>query len=301
MDRDVLANLPIVRAVARRRSFAAAASELGTSASNVSHAIKMVEDRLGTPLFARTTRSVALTEAGEALLGALNPAMEDIDRAWENLRTRKGKASGLLRINTSRLAAHIVLTPIMREMARRYPDVIVEAYGDDSLSDIVGDGFDAGIRLGEMIAEDMVAIRLTPPFKPVVAASPDYIGRHGKPNALADLERHACVGFRQISGRGLYRWEFRDKGRDVAIEVSGPAIVNDAMHAKELALAGVGVAYLFDILIRDDLTSGRLVDCLPRNSIEEAGLFLYFPKRASMAPKLRAFITIAQEFSRRKP
>jgi DNA-binding transcriptional LysR family regulator len=242
MDRDVLANLPVILAVARRKGFAAAASELGTSASNVSHAVRLVEDRLGTPLFARTTRSVALTAAGDALVGALVPAMEDIDKAWDGLRTRKGKASGLLRINMPRLAQPIVITPIIRAMALRYPDVTVEAYTDDGLSDVVGEGFDAGIRLGEMIANDMVAVRLTPPFRAIVVGSPDYIGRHGKPSNVADLEQHACIGFRQISGRGLYRWELRDEGRDVQVKTHDPVIVNDALHAVDLALSGVGLA-----------------------------------------------------------
>lgn len=299
MDRDVLANLPLLLAVARRKGFAAAAAELGTSASNVSHAVRLVEDRLGMPLFARTTRSVALTEAGTALLGAFGPALEDIDKAWEGLRARKGKASGLLRINAPRLAQPIAITPIVREMARRYPDVTVEVYTDDSLADVVGEGFDAGVRLGEMIAEDMVAVRLTPPFRAIIVASPEYIGRHGRPGNIADLEQHARIGFRQISGRGLYRWELQDRGRDVEIEARGPAIVNDALHAVELALAGVGLAYVFDILVRDHIASGRLIEVLEQHAIEEPGLFLYFPKRASVAPKLRAFISIAREVAKR--
>jgi DNA-binding transcriptional LysR family regulator len=301
MDRDVLANLPVILAVARRKGFAAAAAELGTSASNVSHAVRLVEDRLGTPLFARTTRSVALTAAGDALLGALVPAMEDIDKAWDGLRTRKGKPSGLLRINMPRLAQPIVITPIIREMALRYPDVTVEAYTDDGLSDVVGEGFDAGIRLGEMIANDMVAVRLTPPFRAIVVASPDYVDRHGRPSRVADLDQHACIGFRQISGRGLYRWDLQDEGRDVQVTTRGPVIVNDALHAVDLALSGVGLAYVFDILVSEHLASGRLIEILPHHAIEEPGLFLYFPRRASMAPKLRAFITVARQMANANP
>jgi DNA-binding transcriptional LysR family regulator len=199
-----------------------------------------------------------------------------------------------------RLAQPIVITPLIREMALRYPDVTVEAYTDDGLSDVVGEGFDAGIRLGEMIANDMVAVRLTPPFRAIVVTSPDYIGRHGKPSSVADLEQHACIGFRQISGRGLYRWDLRDEGRDVQVKTRGPVIVNDALHAVDLALSGVGLAYVFDILVCDHLASGRLIEVLTQHAIAEPGLFLYFPKRASMAPKLRAFISVAREMANAK-
>ncbi len=165
---------------------------------------------------------------------------------------------------------------------------------------MAGEGFDAGIRLGEMIANDMVAVRLTPPFRAVVVASPDYIARHGKPASIADLDRHACISFRQISGRGLYRWDLQDEGRDVQVETKGPVIVNDALHAVDLALAGVGLAYVFDILVSDHLASGRLIEVLTQHAIGEPGLFLYFPKRASMAPKLRAFIAVAREIANAK-
>ena len=297
MDRDILAHLPIVLAVAQRKSFAAAAKQLGTTPSNVSHAVRLVEDRLGTPLFARSTRSVALTEAGQALFAQLAPAMDDIDRAWEGLRSRKGKPSGLLRINIPRVAQP-TLTPFISEMACRYPGVTVELYADDGLSDVVGEGFDAGVRSGDVIAADMVSVRLTPPFRVLVAASPDYVARHGKPTTIADLERHVLIGYRLISAKSLWRWEFQDKGRAVEFETKGPVIVNDTLHGIALAIAGVGIVCAWEPAACGPLADGRLVELLPQYAARKPGLFLYFPKRASLAPKLRAFITVARDIAR---
>lgn len=294
MKRDLLSHLPVIVAVARRGGFAAAAAELGMSPSAVSHAVRLVEERIGQPLFARTTRSVSLTEAGEALVDTAAPALQDIADRMERIRAVKGQASGLLRINTPRLALPLAVTGIVSIMAERYPDVTVELFTDERLSDIVGEGFDAGIRLGEMIAEDMVAVRLTPPFRVVVVASPAYAARRGKPRNLADLASHNAIGYRQLRSGALYRWDLSDDGKDVAVETHGTAIVTEAMAARELALAGIGLAYIFEPLVRTDIEAGRLVEMLPDASIEEPGLFLYFPRRASMAPKLRAFIDTAR-------
>jgi DNA-binding transcriptional LysR family regulator len=294
MDRDLLSHLPVIVTVARRGGFAAAAAELGMSPSAVSHAVRLVEERIGQPLFARTTRSVALTEAGEALVGTVGPALQDIAERMERIRAVKGRPSGLLRINASRVAFPLALTPIVAVMAERYPDVTVEIFADERLSDIVGEGFDAGVRLGEMIAEDMVAVRLTPPFQAIIVASPAYIGLRGRPKSLADLARHNCIGYRQMRSRALYRWDLSDEGKDVVVETRGTAIVTDSLSARDLALAGIGLVYLFEPLVRADIEAGQLVQVLPEASIEEPGLFLYFPRRASMAPKLRAFIDTAR-------
>jgi DNA-binding transcriptional LysR family regulator len=294
MDRDLLSHLPVIVTVARRGGFAAAAAELGMSPSAVSHAVRLVEERIGQPLFARTTRSVALTEAGEALVGTVGPALQDIAERMERIRAVKGRASGLLKINASRIAFPLTLTRIVSAMAERYPDVTVEIFADERLTDIIDEGFDAGVRLGEMIAEDMVAVRLTPPFQAIVVASPAYIERHGRPNSLADLARHNCIGYRQMRSGALYRWDLSDEGKDVVVETRGTPIVTDSLSARDLALAGIGLAYLFEPLVRADMEAGRLVQVLPEASIEEPGLFLYFPRRASMAPKLRAFIDTAR-------
>jgi DNA-binding transcriptional LysR family regulator len=299
MDRDLLIHLPVILAVARRAGFAAAASELGMSPSAVSHAVRLVEERLGVPLFARTTRSVALTEAGRALVEAAAPALRDIGERVERIRAAKGRVGGLLRLNVPNMALPI-LTPVVGEMAKRFPGVTVEIYADDAIVDIVAAGFDAGARLGEMIAEDMIATRLTPPFAAIIVASPAYLAARGRPKSIADLKDHNCVAYRMITGGGLYRWELVDDGRDVTVERSGSTIVNHTLYARDLALAGVGLVYLFEPLVRADIAAGRLTQVLPETALEEPGLFLYYPKRAAMAPKLRAFIDTARDVLRER-
>ena len=298
MDRDLLVHLPIIAAVARRSGFAAAASELNMSASAVSHAVRLVEERLGQPLFARTTRSVALTEAGKSLISTIAPALQDIHERIEHIKAVKGRPSGLLRINASRICLPLAVTRVISAMAERYPEVEVEVFSDERLTDIVAEGFDAGIRVGEMIAQDMVAVRLTPPFRSIVVASPGYIGRFGRPNTLGDLSSHNCIGYRLIRSGGLYQWEFVEDGRDIAVTVNGRAIVTEAHSAVELALAGVGLAYVFEPLVAAEIASGRLVQLLDGHAVTEAGLFLYFPRRAELAPKLRAFIDTVRQLSR---
>lgn len=298
MDRDLLTHLPVIVTVARRGGFALAAAELGMSPSAVSHAVRLVEERIGQPLFARTTRSVSLTEAGKALVETAAPALRDIAERMDRIRSIKGRPSGLLKINVSNIAVPLALTPVVAAMAERYPDVTVELFTDQSLVDIVEEGFDAGIRLGEMIAQDMITVRLTPPFRAGIVASPAYIGLHGRPRDVADLANHNCIGYRLVRSGALYRWDLSENGKDVVVETRGTAIVTDSLAAIDLALAGVGLAYVFEPLVRADLAAGRLVQILPQTAIEEPGLFLYFPRRASMAPKLRAFIDTANEIGR---
>ena len=203
-----------------------------------------------------------------------------------------------MRLNVPSMAVPIAITPVVRAMAKRFPDVTVELYVDDALTDIVAGSFDAGVRLGEMIAQDMIAVRLTPPFKTIVVASPDYLAAQGRPKAIADLSRHNCIGYRMVTAGNLYRWDLYDGGREVAIDVTGTAIVSTTVFARELALAGVGLAYIFEPLVRADIAAGRLTQVLPRTALEVPGLFLYYPARAAMAPKLRAFIDTARDILR---
>ncbi|MDA8250911.1 MAG: LysR family transcriptional regulator [Rhodospirillales bacterium] len=203
MDRELLPHLPVLLAVARRRGFAAAAAELGMGASAVSHAVRTVEDRLGAALFARTTRSVSLTETGTAFLAAVEPALAKVTEATEQVRAQRGRVKGLLRLNVPRVALPIVVTPILAALARRHPDLTVEVTGDDGLTDIVAHGFDAGVRLGEMISQDMVAVRLTPPFQAILVAAPEYVVEKGAPASISDLQRHNCIGLRLVSAGGV--------------------------------------------------------------------------------------------------
>jgi DNA-binding transcriptional LysR family regulator len=295
MDRDLLSHFPVFLSVARHGGFAAAAAELGMSPSAVSHSIRMIEGRLGLALFARTTRSVALTEAGQNLLASAGQAFTEIEEAVDRIRSSTGTVSGHLRLSVPRTALSTVITPVIVALSRRHPELVVEIASEDASVDIIARGFDAGIRLGEMIAQDMVALRLTPPFNMLVVASPDYLERHGEPLEIADLGNHNCIGYRQITSGGLYDWELEEDGKLVAIAVRGTVVVTDATYAHELALAGVGIAYLMAPLAAGDIAAGRLKQVLAKHAIEEPGLFLYHPQRASMAPKLRAFITVARE------
>lgn len=297
MNRELLAHLPIVVAVAEKRGFAAAAQALGLSASAVSHAVRVVEDQLGEPLFARTTRSVALTEAGQRFLAGVAPALDDITQAVEHLSAARGEVSGLLRLNASAVASQMALPPLLARLAALHPLLTVEVHNNDALVDIVAQGFDAGIRLGEQVQQDMVSVRLTPPFKAIVVASPDYVARHGAPANVQALAAHNCIGFRLLAAGSLYDWELREAGETVAVRTAGSVVITDATFARELALAGVGLAYIFEPLVREELRSGRLQRLLPEAAFEEPGLFLYFPRRAAMAPKLRAFIAVARSLA----
>ncbi|MEL6184569.1 MAG: LysR family transcriptional regulator [Myxococcota bacterium] len=302
MDRDVLAHLPVVAAVAREGGFSAAAAVLGMSPSAVSHAVRAVEERLGEPVFARTTRSVRLTEAGAQLMSSLGPALEDIERALDAFRARQGQVTGRLRLNAARVSASLALTPILVELGRQHPHLCVELHTDEALIDIVDAGFDAGLRLGSSVQQDMVAVRLTPPFRTSIVASPRYLEARGAPITLADLQRHNCVGYRLVGSRRLYAWELLDAaGKDVTVAVEGTAVVTDATYALELALAGVGLAYVFEPLARSALEEGQLVEVLPEAAVEEDGLFVYYPRRASAAPKLRALIDAGRSLLARNP
>jgi DNA-binding transcriptional LysR family regulator len=294
MDRELLAHFPIVLAVAQRGGFAAAAAALNMSPSAVSHAVKTVEDRLGQPLFARTTRSVALTEAGATFVASIGPAFAMVEESVERIRADVGQVTGVLRLNAPRLALPLAITAVIVEMSRLYPALTIEVTSDESLVDIVDAGFDAGVRLGEMIAQDMVTVRLTKPFKAIMVAAPAYLKTHSAPRSIADLAAHNCIGYRLLSSGAAYAWDLQDEGRDVSVSVSGSVRVTDPLYARDLAREGVGIAYLFEPLVREDLRMRRLKQVLPAASIEEPGLFLYFPRYAAQAPKLRAFIDVAR-------
>src|SRR5258707_12346269 len=199
MNRDLLAHFPIILTVARRGGFASAAAALNRSPSAVSHAVKAVENRLGQPLFVRTTRSVALTEAGKSFVASIGPALATVEESVERVRAAKGQVAGLLRLNAPRVALPLAVTPTIAAMSRLYPDLTIEVTSDEGLVDIVAAGFDAGVRLGEMIAQDMVAVRLTEPFQAIMVAAPGYLAARGAPRTIADLARHNCIGYRLIA------------------------------------------------------------------------------------------------------
>ena len=295
MDRDLLGHLPIIACVARHRSFAAAAAELGMSPSAISHAVRSVEDRLAIPLFARTTRSVSLTEAGARFVAGVEPALTDIEKTVEGLSAERGEVTGLLRIDVARVNFEMALTRILAKLAQQHPRLTVEVRTTQTSVDIVAQGFDAGIRMLKSIQQDMVTTRLTGSFKIILVASRDYLDARGTPKSIADLHQHNCIGIRSVTSGAIYDWELIDGKKPTTVKTSGTALVTDTTEALRLALAGVGIAYIVEPLARRYVREGSLEWLLPQSVVEHDGLFLYYPRRASLAPKLRAFIDVAKK------
>lgn len=296
MDRELLPHLPVLLAVASHRSFLAAAGSLAMSPSAVSQAVRAVESRVGLTLFACTPRSLLLTEAGNAFLARLGPAFDEVAAAFAELDRRRAEVTGVLRLNASRAATTMALAPVLARLARIHPGMSVEIHTDGGPVDLVADGFDAGLRLGEVAAPDGVSIRLTPPFEAILVAAPSYLEARGSPQTIADLVHHNCIGFRMLEPQpGPGRdWRLIEDQRPVSARTTGSAVITGAAFARDLALAGTGIAYLFEPQVRDDLAAGRLRQLIPDLSVHEAGLFLYFPRHAVPSPTLNAFIDVAR-------
>ena len=284
-----LNELTAFAAVARLRSFRKAALERGVSASALSHALRTLEERLGVRLLNRTTRSVTPTEAGQRLLARLAPAMREIDDALLDLSTLQDVPAGKLRLNVPRPAARLLLAPMLSCFVARYPRVQVELVTDDGMIDIVRDGFDAGIRFGEQVAADMIAVPVGAPQPFVVVASPAYLAAHGAPATPHALLEHACIGRRFPSGR-QYAWEFGQEGEAVSIAVSGPLVFDDDELMLRAARDGAGLAYVYEADARADIAAGRLVNVLERCLPPPSRYFLYYPSRRQMPAVLRAFV-----------
>lgn len=281
--------------VAERRSFRGAATELGVTPSAVSQAVRALEARIGIALFTRTTRSVGLTEAGQRFLERARPAFQEIIAASNTASDLAAKPSGLLRLAVPRAVVPVVLRPLLASFCAAYPEVSVEIAASEELVDLAKDGFDAGIRLGEFIASDMVAVRLTPSFRLIVAASPSYLARAGRPRTPADLATHACVRMRRSSG-ALAHWRLQDGGRSIDLVVSGPLIVHDYPSMLDAALAGAALAQVPEPIAQEHIAAGRLDEVLRKYAPSTLGVFLYFPDRKQVSPKLRAFIDHTRSF-----
>lgn len=275
--------------VAERRSFRQAAVDLGVTPSAVSQAVRTLEARMGVTLFTRTTRSVGLTEAGERFLERARPAFDEIVAASNVARDLGAKPTGLLRLTAPRAVVPLLLQPVVASFSAAFPDVVVEIAASEELVDLAKGGFDAGIRLGEFIADDMVAVRLSAPFRHVVVASPGYLKSRGRPENLNELTRHACIRLRRSSGT-LGHWRLVGPGGPVDLAVSGPLVVNDVPTMLTAALDGLGLAQMPEPIARQHLEAGELEELLPDHASQSSGLFLYFPSRNQVMPKLRAFI-----------
>lgn len=290
MERGTLNDLLAFAAVARERSFTRAAAVLGMSPSALSHAMRALEERLGVRLLARTTRSVAPTEAGERLLQSLNPALSDIESGLDAVAEWRDNPSGTVRITTFAYAARMVLVPKLPAFLLANPDIKVEVRIEDGLTDIVAAGFDAGIRLGETVDKDMIAVKVGPDLRTVVVGTPGYFARNPKPRTPYDLERHACIGYRLTTSGGLLPWEFEKDGKEIKIRATGPLVVNDGELPAAAVRAGVGLGYLMEHDVADEIASGALVQVLADWCPPFPGFHLYHPSRRQSPPALRALI-----------
>ncbi|OWJ61041.1 LysR family transcriptional regulator [Paraburkholderia caledonica] len=275
--------------VARHRSFRRAAAELGVTPSAISQAVRVLEERIGAVLFIRTTRSVGLTEAGEQFLSRAKPAFEELVAASDVARGLGQRPSGLLRLSVPRAVVPLLLDPLIASFHQAYPEVEVEIAASSELVDLATEGFDAGIRLGQFIDADMVAVPLTPPLRFVVVGSPAYFAARSRPEHTDDLRQHACLRWRKSSG-ALALWSFNNGGNAIEIAVSGPFIAHDFPTMLGAAMEGIGLAQLPEPMVAEGLRTGKLVEVLKPLAPVIPGVFLYYPSRRQVMPKLRAFI-----------
>ncbi|WP_269792791.1 LysR family transcriptional regulator [Stenotrophomonas sp. Iso1] len=289
IDPALLPALAAFACVARQASFRQAAIELGVSPSALSQTIRNLERRLGTRLLQRTTRRVGLTEPGQRLLQEMLPALERIGGALQAMEESRDLPVGQLRITTPRFAAEHLLLPFLPAFHRQYPQVQVELAIQSAMVDVVAEGFDAGIRLGESLAAGMIAVPLGPPLRLAVVAAPAYLQQRGVPARPEDLVNHACLRHRSSDGR-IFPWEFTRDGHDFHVEVDGPLLLNDSQLALHAARDGLGLLQVFSHSARAELEDGRLLRVLDEWQLPFAGFHLYYPSREQLAPKLRVFI-----------
>jgi DNA-binding transcriptional LysR family regulator len=289
MENAELAELAAFAAVAKHLSFRQAATERGTSSSAMSHAIRSLETRVGVRLFHRTTRSVSLTEAGEMLFARLAPSLSDMRAAVDELNSFRATPFGTIRINVPNSIAPFVLGDSMEQLIKRNPGLKLEVVATDKLIDIVEEGFDAGIRFGERLSQDMIAVRIKSTFRFAVVGSPSYFDQKPPPTTPHDLQHHVCIRYAFPSGT-IFNWEFSRNGEFVQVEVDGPLTVDSQELMADAAARGLGLAYVWEDRAAPYLRDGRLRRCLEDWCSVEEGLFLYFPSRRHQSAGLRALI-----------
>ncbi len=282
--------LAVFQRVAECRSFTGAADQLGVTRSAVSQTISKLEQALGIALVLRTTRSVNLTDAGQALLASVRPALAELDTALEATQRRQAAVSGQLRLAVSSIAEAFLAGPLLASFAAKHPSLQLDITVSDEEFDIVGAGFDAGVRLGEVIAQDMVAVPVSARQRQLVVCAPSYRDQHTLPTHPRDLAGHRCIGWRSAPGKAPYRWEFEERGREFSVDVQPEITSNDMGVMVRLALAGAGIAIGMEETWRPWLQRGELVSLLEPYCPRFAGFFLYYPSRRQAEPKLRALV-----------
>jgi DNA-binding transcriptional LysR family regulator len=298
MRHDELGDLAALLAVADERSFTRAAAKLGTSQSALSHTVRRLEARLGLRLLTRTTRTVAPTQAGERLIETLRPAFDEIDAKLAALNELREKPAGTIRITTTHYAARTILWPALARLLPDYPDVKVELSVDAALTDIVSERYDAGVRLGEQVAKDMIAVRIGPDIRMAVVGAPAYFADRQKPRTPHDLTHHGCINLRLQTLGGLYAWEFEKDGRALNVRVDGQLVFNDTPMILEAATAGFGLAFVLEDQAAPLIADGRLVQVLADWCPPLAGFHLYYPSRRQPAP---AFALVVEALRYRGP
>lgn len=276
--------------VAEERSFTRAAARIGISQSTLSHTIKRLETRMGVLLLNRTTRNVAPTEAGERLWQSLSPRMAEIEAEMAAIMEYRDKPAGRIRITLSDHAMRTIVWPKLGSVLAEYPDLRVEFSVDSAFRNIVDGGFDAGIRLGESVEQDMIAVRVGPDWRLVAVASPDYLARRGAPQQPKDLIDHTCINIRQISAGGLYAWEFEKDKQELRVRVDGQLTFNGSYEMVEAAVLGYGIAYVPEDIVRDQVRSGSLKIVLDDWSQPFPGYYIYFPSRRQNLPAFRVIV-----------
>jgi DNA-binding transcriptional LysR family regulator len=299
--RDDLSGLRALLCVAQKRSFTAAAAELRVSPSAVSQSVRALEDRVGVRLLARTTRNVGLTEAGAQFVARVQPALTQIGEAFDSLGESRGRPSGLLRLTMLRTGYADVFRPILARFLAEYPDISVDIALEEALSNIVADGFDAGLRLGHTLDREMVAVRVSDDQRIVVVGSPAYLASHGKPSHPSALHVHDCISLRKLTRGTVDRWRFVDDGKQLEIAVEGQIVTNDGAVLLDAALDGLGLAYVFESMVRELVAERRLVRVLDGYCPQIPGYFLYYPSRANLAPKLKALVDFLKSDRRGRP
>lgn len=289
MRKASLAEMTAFVAIAERASFAKAAAQLGVSRSSLSESLRAMEERLEVRLINRTTRSVALTEAGERLLVQLRPLLDNFDAALESVNAFRGSPAGHLRITVPRPAARTVIEPVLSRFLQAYPAVTLEVSTDSALTDIVRDRFDAGIRPGHRVERDMIAVRVGDDARPTVVASPDYLRRHGTPKEPADLRAHNCTRLR-LASNVPQRWPFERRGKAIEVDVTGSLIAGDSSLAVRLALDGIAIARIPYHVVEPHIVARKLVPLLEDWRPRSVGFYLYYPSRRQMPAALQALI-----------
>lgn len=292
-----LSDFDAVLAISRKGSFRAAALELGISTSALSNAVAKLERQLGVRLFNRTTRSVALTEAGQRFIDQVTPALKDIHQALDTVRSQQETPAGTLRINTFATAGREILSPLIIEFLRRFPEVHIDVVTEGKLVDIVADGFDFGVRSANLVPSDMIAIPLGPARRNALVASPSYLDSRERPHVPSDLLVHPCVRTRLPNG-ALFRWQFESEGQPVQVDVSGPITLDNASLARIAVLEAVGVGYFMESDVREDIEAGRLIRLLEEWTPPLSPLCLYYPSRRNPPAAFKVFVDLARELAR---